>query len=70
MATIVFPTRSEERCPMGEPVRARGCWCPTSLVDADRDSCTRCGHWLEATIGATWRLQARRMARRERELVA
>lgn len=63
MAQILFPT-SHGRSKLGEPARARACWCPVPWADHE-DGCVRCGHWTEAAIRETWHAQARRMRSRE-----
>jgi hypothetical protein len=63
---LAFPTKPSldglNRPPsLGEPARARACWCPNAWLD-EPGSCCRCGHLTEAAIRATWSEQARRIS--------
>lgn len=66
--TTHVPSRNWPARP-GEPTRARHCRCiEGSLVDKrdDPDQCTRCGHYTNPAISATWANRAAEIAANRR----
>lgn len=63
-----FPTKPTTRTShLGEPERARSCWCGPRAVVED-GGCIRCGHWIAPVIARTFGEQQARLERSAAEL--